>query len=208
MMLHSIELKATESNWRLFMTRKADKAFLPFQEKLFKRDDHTCQFCGFRAKAFLEIVNLDSNYLNNKVSNLATACPMCAQCFFLEAIGKSDFGGGTLIYMPETSQGELNALCHVLFAQMIINSAQASQAKNIYRTLKLRAQIVDKELGDGMSNPALYGHVIIDALMSKEHKCQLHNAIVPKLRVLPDLTRFSTQVEAWMQAGLQELTFE
>ena len=179
MTLRTIELNATENNWRLFMTRKADQAFLPFQEKIFKRDDYTCQYCGFRAEQFMDAINADGNYLNNKASNLVTAFEFCAQCFFLEAIVKSDFGGCTLIYLPEMPQGDLNALCHVLFAQMILGGSQASSAKNIYRTLKLRSQIVDKELGDGMSNPALYGHVMIDVQVEKKHKCELHSAIVP-----------------------------
>lgn len=94
---YPIVLTATANNWRLFMVRKADPAFLAFQKKIHARDHHTCQFCGFQAKDHLETINLNGNYLDNKRDNLATACGLCVQCFFLEAVGKSDFGGGVLI---------------------------------------------------------------------------------------------------------------
>ena len=170
MALQGITLSASARNWRLFMVRKADPAFLSFQDKVFARDEHTCQYCGFQAKEYQEVVNQDGDCHNNRLDNLNTACPFCAQCFFLEAIGKSDFGGGTLIYLPEMSQGELNALCHVLFAAMVNGNAYSHQAKNIYRSLRLRSQIVEKQLGEGMSNPALYGHMLVDANVENKHK--------------------------------------
>ena len=120
-------LVAKESNWRLYMTRKADPAFLPFQKKVFARDQNTCRFCGFCAESGMDVVNLDQNYLNNKISNCVTACPMCSQCCFIDAIGKSDFGGGVLIYLPEMKQAQLNALCQVLFYNIVMGSPLLSK---------------------------------------------------------------------------------
>lgn len=203
--LYNIKLSATESNWRLFMVRKADPKFGAFAQKIFTRDQHTCQFCGFKSKQFQESVNLDGNYRNNRLSNLATACVFCAQCFFLEAIGKGDFSGGTLIVLPEMTQGELNALCHVLFNAIVTGNSDNTQAKNIYRGLRLRSQTVEKELGEGMSSPALYGHMLIDAQVDNKHEfCQ---SLEPNLRVLPALSQFTTQVETWALEGLQALQF-
>ncbi len=201
MSLQGITLSAKESSWRLFMVRKADPAFLSFQEKVFARDEHTCQYCGFQAKEHLEVVNKDGDHHNNRLVNLNTACIFCAQCFFLEAIGKSDFGGGTLIYLPEMSQGELNALSHVLFASMVSGNAYSNQAKNIYRSLRLRSQVVEKQLGEGMSNPALYGHLLIDT------KQQVNSEVPSNIRVLPQLSRFVEQVEKWEVEGMKALSF-
>ena len=89
-----IQLTATANNWRLFMLRKGDPGFQAFAERVFKRDRYICQFCGFQAQRLQEIINVDSNYHHNRLENLVTACGFCAQCFFLEAVGKSDFGGG------------------------------------------------------------------------------------------------------------------
>ena len=204
-MAHDIKLSATDSNWRLFMVRKADPAFLVFQEKVIERDHRTCQFCGFRTNQSLDLVNLDGNYHHNHRSNLVTACSFCAQCFFLEATGKGDFGGGALIYLPEMTQCELNALCHVLFAAMVTGASDVSQARNVYRSFKLRSQIVEKELGGGLSNPALLGRMLIDAKV--ESLDAFNENLAPKLRLLPDLNRFALQVASWSQSALDELTF-
>lgn len=205
MSLQGLTLTAKESSWRLFTVRKADPVFLTFQKKVFARDDHTCQFCGFRAEELLEVVNKDGNFRNNRLDNLLSACPLCAQCFFLEAVGKSDFGGGTLIYLPEMLQGELNALCHVLFASLVSGNSYSSQAKNIYRSLRLRSQAVEQQLGEGMSNPALYGQLLIDA--NHDGKDQLNAELSQQLRILPQLTRFVPQVEMWQTSGLNVLRF-
>ena len=49
-----VVLSAVQGNWRLFMTRKADSAFLGFVAKVFNRDSYCCQFCGFSASSHLE----------------------------------------------------------------------------------------------------------------------------------------------------------
>lgn len=205
MALRPITLTASESNWRLFMVRKADSAFLSFQNKVFERDQYTCQYCGFQAKQFQEVVNADGNYLNNRLSNLVTACSFCAQCFFLEAIGRSNFGGGALIYLPEMTQGEVNALAHVLFTSIVSGNSYSAQAKNIYRSLRLRSQQVEQEIGEGFSNPALLGHMLIDARV--ENVKELYQDLAPKLRVLPDLVRFSKEIETWIDDSLNAVSY-
>jgi len=201
--LRPITLTASESHWRLFMLRKADPAFLTFQAKIFQRDNHTCQFCGFRGKSHLEAINIDGNYSNNKAANLITACPFCVQCFFLEGVGRSDIGGGTLVYLPEMSQNQLNALVHVLFASIVSGNSYSSDAKNIYRSLRLRSHPVEQALGEGMSNPALYGQLLVDS--NSQQGRQLHQQLVDYVRVLPDLSKFAPVIELWAIEALKEL---
>lgn len=203
MILRSIELSAVESHWRLFMVRKSDPAFQRYETRVFVKDHYTCQYCGFVEKQYMEVVNADNDYTNNHLNNLVTACPFCAQCFFLDGIGKSNFGGGTLIYLPEMTQGELNALCHVLFTAIMSGGMHMAQAKAIYRDLKLRAQHVEKSLGEGLSNPSLYGQLLIDTYV--ENKTQVHHTIASQLRVLPNMTRFVSQIEAWSLSALNDL---
>lgn len=186
------------------MTRKADPAFLYFQQKIFQRDQYTCQFCGFQSIHFLEVINLDHNYFNNKLRNMVTACPLCMQCCFMEVIGRTDFGGGTLIYLPEMNQSMLNALCHVLFANIVSGTGTYEKnARNIYRSFKLRSQLVEKELGEGLSSPALCGQMFIDASIANKQK--FISAFNDKIRLLPDLLKFSQQVDSWMIQGLHAL---
>jgi intracellular multiplication protein IcmJ len=95
--VYPIKLNANPGGWRIYTARKSDPAFANFSKKILRRDNYTCQYCGFQAREYQEIVNLDQNYHNNKISNLVTACCFCTQCFFLESVGVSGYGGGTLI---------------------------------------------------------------------------------------------------------------
>ena len=194
---------ATANNWRLFMLRRADPAFLAFQKKIHHRDHYTCQFCGFQAKEHFETINLNANYLDNKRNNLATACGFCAQCFFLEAVGKSDFGGGVLIYLPEMRQAELNAVCHVIFSSMVYRLQSAVHGKNIYRSFKLRAQLIDEKVGEGYSNPANFGQLLIDA--SNDQRTMLQEVMSASFRLLPNMARFSTEIVRWTVSGLEAI---
>ena len=201
--MHDVTLMATANNWRLFMLRRADPAFLAFQKKIHNRDHYTCQFCGFQAKENFETINLNSNYLDNKRSNMVTACGFCAQCFFLEAVGKSDFGGGVLVYLPEMKQAELNALCHVIFSSIAYGLHGAVHGKNIYRSLKLRAQLIEERIGEGFSNPAYFGQLLIDANAAERER--LLEVMTPSFRLLPNIARFSTEIVRWAFSGLKVL---
>jgi len=200
-MSYGLRLSAVEGNWRLFMKRKADPAFLAFQNKVFNRDQYTCCFCGFRSKIGLEVVNVDENYYNNKLANLVTACPLCAQCFFIESIGQNDFGGGLLIYAKEMSQAQINALCHVFFSTIVNNLSGSDQARNIYRGLKLRSQLVERYLGESTSQPTVLGRMIIDkSLVTLK---SLNSELLGPLRLLPSITYFVLQIKQWNTEAFQ-----
>lgn len=194
----SLKLSAAPGAWRLFATRKADPAFLQFSERVWQRDNYTCQFCSFQAKQYQEVVNVDHDFHNNKIDNLVTACCFCTQCFFLEAVGKNDYGGGTVIYLPEMTQLELNGLCHVLFCAMANATSYRTDAQSVYRSLKLRAQTIEEQMGEGMSNPALLGQMLIETSTKTEN-------LLKDVRLLPSRSRFSQQIDDWAKAALEEL---
>lgn len=201
--LKELPLTATHSNWRLSMVRKADPAFLAFQQKVFDRDAYTCQFCGFSARQYMEVVNLDNNFRNNRLSNLATSCCICSQSFFLESVGRDEYGGGVLIVMPEFSQNEINALCHNLFTAIISGNRFATQARNIYRSLRLRSQQAEKTLGEGMSNPSMLGQLLVDA--GAERASGIQRQLKTGARLLPDVQGFAEPAKVWIQEGLSQL---
>jgi intracellular multiplication protein IcmJ len=201
---HDLSLLARPGNWRLFAARKADPAFLKFSERVFLRDNYTCQFCGFQAQQYQEVINLDRNFYNTKLSNMATSCCFCTQCFFIEAVGRSDYGGGRLIYLPEISQADLNGLCHVLFCAIANASSYRNDAQNIYRNLKFRSQLIEQELGEGMSSPRMLGQILIESNLKVIKK--VDQQIFTHLRLLPSRTKFTEQIEAWANAALDELS--
>jgi intracellular multiplication protein IcmJ len=197
-----LELQASPDSWRLFSARKSDVNFNAFEKKVFDRDNYTCQYCAFQAITYQEVVNIDGNFRNNKISNMATACVFCTQCFFLESIGMGGFGGGILIYLPEFSQTEINSMCHVLFCAISNNSGYKNTAQNIYLNLKLRSAMVDAKFGEGASDPASFGHLLIDAAYVGPEKL---NQMKQGIRLLPSRARFRTQIEAWASNAISEI---
>jgi intracellular multiplication protein IcmJ len=204
--MHNLSLAVNLAGWRIFVRRKLDKAFLPVQKRIFERDAYTCQFCGFQAKEYQEIVNLDGNYANNKLGNMLTACCFCSQCLFLESVGVDEMGGGQLIYMPEMSQADLNSFCHVLFCAMENNTAYQDSAQSIYRSLKFRSQIIENKFGTGTSNPNVMGQIIIES--QAEMPSEKKGDVLKDVRLLPSQAKFRAQLEAWAAAALKELEAE
>lgn len=205
--MHELRLAVNLNGWRVFVRRREDKAFLPVAERVYERDNYTCQYCAFQAKQFQEIVNLDGNYANNKIRNLITACCFCSQCLFLESIGIDDVGGGQLIYLPEMSQSDLNSFCHVLFCAMGNGTGYQDTAQAIYRSLKFRSQPIENKFGAGTSNPAVFGQLIMEYQINNADS-NPHPDLLNDLRLLPSFTKFKVQLDGWAQAALEELAAE
>ena len=203
--MRDIPLQAQTSKWRIFAARKVNKSFIAVSKKVFARDNYTCRFCGFQAQEYQDVVNLDHNYSNNKGSNLVTACCFCSQCLFVESVGLDGMSGGQIIYLPEINQAELNSLCHVLFCAMGSGDTYQDSAQSIYRSLRLRSQVVEKEIGAGLSNPATFGRILIEA---RGKFPDASYDFMKKLRLLPAFSKFKTQLNAWTNAALEELAQE
>jgi len=73
-----LHLSTSPESFSLFQKRKADQAFRAVYNKVLQRDANTCQFCGFQAQEYQEVINLDDNYRNNKFSNMVPVCCFCA----------------------------------------------------------------------------------------------------------------------------------
>jgi intracellular multiplication protein IcmJ len=203
--MHALKLAVNLSGWRIYVSRKQDKAFLPVAKRIYERDSYTCQFCAFQAKEFQEIINLDGNYQNNKSSNMATACCFCVQCLFLQAIGLDENSGGQLIYLPEINQNDLNSFCHVLFCAMGNNTGYQETAQLIYRSLKFRSQQIENTFGAGMSQPDILAHLIVE-YQEKNKTNPLEK--LSGVCLLPSHIKFKTQLDAWAAAALEELAAE
>lgn len=203
--MHEIQLAVNLSGWRIFVRRREDKPFLPVAEQVYKRDNYTCQYCGFQARQYQEVVNLDGNYANNKLSNMVTACCFCSQCLFIQSVGVDEMGGGQLVYLPEMSQADLNSFCHVLFCAMGNGTGYQDSAQAIYRSFKFRSQQVESKFGTGTSNPTIFGQLILEH-EAKNPETKLN--VLQEIRLLPSYTKFKIQLDAWAAAALEELAEE
>lgn len=136
------------------------------RNKIFERDDHTCQFCGFRSEKYQEIHHKNGCDDDFSDENCLTACVFCHQCFDLNSV--ADMSSGVLIWLPEIGQA---ALHHIMRALYIARSAQgplAQSSKAILNILKNRRLEVKKRLGS--DNPADLAVVLEDFLNDKQYK--------------------------------------
>lgn len=203
--MHELRLAVNLAGWRIFVRRRDDQAFLPVAKRVFERDNYTCQFCGFQAREYQEVVNLDGNYTNNKIGNLITCCCFCSQCLFLETVGMDEMGGGQLILAPEMSQADLNSFCHVLFCAMGNGTGYQESAQSIYRSLKFRSQPIENKFGPGTSSPATFGQLLLEFKQKNPDK---QTDILNDMRLLPSYPKFKVQLDAWAAAALEELEAE
>ena len=199
----SLSIQIGGSQLLLFTKREEDPRFQPFKRRVLARDSFTCQYCGFESQEHLVITNRNNDYTQNKVGNLLSTCYLCAQTKFIDAAGSVGFCGGQLIFLPDIEQADLNSLCHVLFHSIALQDSNASQAKNIYRTLKLRGQLIDKQLGDDMSNPATYCQMLSDADENQSKK--FNHGIGQSTRFLPDVVGYQACVQDWIRLSFKEL---
>lgn len=199
---YHLTLMATPGAWRLYSARKSDPKFKSFEKKVLQRDRYICQFCGFQAKQYQDVVNVDGNFSHNQLTNLVTACCFCSQCFFIESVGVGGFGGGHLIYLPEFTQMELNSLCHVLFCAITNDTGYKNSAQSLYRSFKFRSQTVEDKFGEGTSDPAIFGHLLIDSGITTESGS---DKILNHIRLLPSRAKFRKQIESWAASALEEI---
>ncbi len=197
-----LQLSFNLESWRPFMRRKADPAFRRIRDKVFYRDQYTCQFCGFQAYDYQEVVNIDQDYHHNSMSNMATACCFCAQSLFVPMVGKGGFGGGKLIYLPEMSQVELNSFCHVIFCAMSNATGYHDTSQMIYRNFKFRAQPIEDKFGSGASNPSMFWQMLSGADVEEQQEVE---KITKDFRLLPSYAKFKKQLERWAATAAEEL---
>lgn len=204
-MQYPLQLNIDPGGWQLFSLRRADPAFLKFQEKVFERDEYICQFCTFQGSKYFEVVNLDGDYNNNKISNMVSSCCICSQCLFIDNAGRGDYGGGTLIYMPQLSQGKLNSLCHVLFCVITNNTGYKMSAKMVFRNLKFGAKAIENKFGEGTSDPVAFSKLLIESDIDLK---EARGTILQDLRLLPSKRGFSIQIREWADAAIDTLEEE
>ena len=108
------------------------------KEKILKRDEDTCRFCGYHAKKYQNIHHLDHNIGNKDESNLATACVFCHQCFHVDQVAVME--SGTLIWLPEIEQHELNHIARAIYVGRVSQGDIAEASRKAYDVLLSRRE--------------------------------------------------------------------
>ena len=69
---------ANPETWRNDIQENiTSEAWRKLRWNILKRDNYTCQYCGFRAEKWQIVHHIDGNPNNNEETNLETICSMC-----------------------------------------------------------------------------------------------------------------------------------
>jgi len=138
------------------------------RKRIFARDDHTCQYCGFQSQKFQLVHVKDGNPRNQDDVNLVTSCIYCHQCFHLDQVGAMK--SGVLVWMPEITQAQLHHLARALYVARITQGPMADTArKTLEMIMKRREQAVDRIKTD---DPEILSLVLRDYLDKRQYEAR------------------------------------
>ena len=95
-----------------------------------------------------------------------------------------------------------NSLCHVLFCAMVNETNYKETAQSIYRSLRIRAQIIEQQFGEGLQNPAVFGQMLIDYKTAGKN---IPPGLMKNIRLLPARSKFKKQITHWAKIAMDEL---
>lgn len=170
------------------------KALRKIRDKIIARDNDTCQACGWVSRQWQEIHHLNSDHSDHREKNLATLCPLCHQVFHLPQASATN--GGSIIWLPEISQADLNQMCIALFVAMRQPKGQwASSARIIQGVFESRVTVAEDFLG--RSDPGMLAQAL---LRMKPEQFERREKLTSALRLLPHPARFQSEIEYWEKA--------
>ena len=149
------------------------------RNRVFERDNHDCQYCGYHSKKFQLVHLKDGNPRNTNDDNLVTSCIFCYQCFHLDTIG--DMKSGVLVWMPEISQAQLHHLARALYVARITQGPMTDVARqSLEMVMKRREQAIERIKTD---DPQVLATVLRDYIGRKHYKN--FNEKLDGIRVFP-----------------------
>ena len=136
------------------------------RQQILERDDHTCQFCGFRSEKYQEIHCINQDYEDHNPNNLVTSCFFCHQCFHLEKV--TQMGSGVLIWMPEISQEDLHHLARAIYVGRISQGVMAETSRGVLELIMQRRDEVKQRLGS--DDPYVLAMVLNDYISASSYQ--------------------------------------
>jgi intracellular multiplication protein IcmJ len=174
----------------------ADKEFQDIRPRILRRDDFSCQFCGFRAKKHQEVHHVNDDHKDNSEGNLVTACPLCHLAHHVGFAGAT--GKGTLIYLGENadiSQGHLNQLVRALWVARTSADRELSLLSiNMLSRLLKGAVAARRRLGT--SDPTVLGDFMLTMTDESYARRAEH---LKGYYLFPSDSAFSRQIQYWQE---------
>lgn len=148
-------------------------------EKTLWRDGFSCRCCGFTSKKFQRAIPLETPGSSRASDSLITVCTFCEMCFSLDRAGLA--GAGTLIWLPEIAQADLNHIARALYVAVASKEKIADPAAATLEILKARRGEAKKRLGT--DDPLILATALEENLDEKAYAARA--AKLDGIRLLP-----------------------
>jgi intracellular multiplication protein IcmJ len=187
-------ISSKRTSWRMldWHAGESDNRYAEIREKVLKRDNYQCAYCNFKSLKYQQLHHLDNDHGNNKPENLVTACALCHQCFHLGLAGVNH--SGTIVYIPEISQSDLNSITRAIFIAVHNGGAHESSARTLYDALDSRSAVIEDNFGAGTSNPSSFGQAFVE-MAPEDYKTRQQR--MPGLRLLAKMQAFGKEIAYW-----------
>lgn len=164
---------------------------IKFRDVVLKKDDYICQGCTWRSERWQEIHHINGDHSDFSIDNLQTLCPLCHQLFHLPTTATTS--GGSIIWLPEMTQAQLNLMCIAIFVAMRdTRSRWKTPAQTLFHQLESRKALMEEQMGS--CDPGALAQVLVKMTPEQYEK---RSEILGPLRLLPYHTRFQTAIEHW-----------
>lgn len=164
---------------KFFQPVLSDEDYTRLKEKVFERDQHTCQCCGFQAVKYQQVLHKNFHQNDYRMDNLMTVCNFCYPVFHLEKA--AEHRSGTLIWLPEISQATLNHIIRAIYVARISQGPMADAANKAFDLLMERRHVAIDRLGT--DDPGVVTQILEDFLELNEYKERAQK--LAGLRLLP-----------------------
>jgi hypothetical protein len=129
--------------------------------------DGTCQFCGFQAEKFQEVLQIENE------DTPKVACSFCAQT--LNLFETAARRAGFLIYLPEMGQAELNNILKAIYVARSSDDAKISgQARKAFDEISSRKNQATEILG---TNDPEKLAIIMKSFLNADQKKQFNEKL-------------------------------
>ncbi len=159
--------------------RSKNELTTELKQKIFERDDQTCQCCGFKSAKYQDIHFLNGVTSDVRAENMVTACIFCHQCFNLDDV--STMRSGVLIWLPEIEQTKLHHIARAVYVARISQGPIADAARRSLDILMHRREEMRNRLGT--DDPFIMATVLKDYISSKSY--ELRGEKLDGVRIFP-----------------------
>ena len=142
-----------------------DKLPKEIKQKIFERDDYTCQCCGFKSKKYQEVLHKNHILSDRSEANLLTVCIFCHQCFHIDNV--HIMKSGALIWLPEIDQARLHHIARAIYVARISQGPVAEAARKSLDILMKRREEVKKRIHT--DDPYILSTVLKDYMGPKHY---------------------------------------